>query len=103
MKKIEYTPQALNSLKAITIYYKNEVNNQIATKITSQIRDSIDELSVFPYRCPVSGFSKNIRWMRVQNVPYNVYYSIEEFCILILEILHQRQDHSFLIERYRDK
>ncbi len=103
MKNIAYTPEALNALKGIASYYKSKVNNQVATRVTSQIKSSIDELSVLPNRYPASSFSKNVRRLQVKKVPYTVYYSVEECGVLILEILHQRQDHSFLSERYRDK
>ncbi len=96
MKTIVYTPQALASLKSIASYYKNKAGIQVAKKIVSQIRSSIDDLSVLPERYPCSHFSKNVRKLPVKKLPYTVYYSIEKFDIVILEILHQRRDHSFL-------
>ncbi len=93
MTNIVYTPQALSALKSIASYYKNEVNNQVAMRVTSQIKSSINELSVLPNRYPVSSFSKNIRHLQVKKAPYTVYYSVEKIGVLILEILHQKQDH----------
>ncbi len=101
--KIIYEKYAKISMREIGWYYKENVSDAVSKSILSKITTSVAVLSEFPFRFPATNFSKNVRKLSVKKAPYVVYYFIKEDTVFILEVLHQRQDHSFLSERYQDK
>lgn len=101
MYSIYQQPEVNDALQHILFYYIDTAGYDVALDISIKIEASINSLSHMPKKCQVSDFSKNIRKLSIPNLPYIVYFTIEDNQVIILEIIHGSRNQDFLFEKYK--
>lgn len=94
MKQIKYTPDAAEKLRALKEVVTQEYGAAVAKRIIKSITDAIRGLCVFERKGPEVSKLFNIdtdyRYLFVSK--NYVFYKIEENCIKIINIYHERED-----------
>lgn len=98
---INYEPEAEKALETIAFYYIEQVGLDFANGIMQSIKTAIDSLEIMPERCQKTDFSNDIHRLIIAKPPYSVYFLISGQKVIILDILHNRRDQSFLKEKYK--
>ena len=99
MKKITYTPDAADKLRTLNrvllLQYGSKKSKHIMSQITSAIRD----LAVFEQKGMsvenVLGIPTDYRYIFVSR--QYVFYRIEEECIRIVNLYHEREDFMWAL------
>ena len=94
MKKIKYTPDAADKLrmikKEVTIQYGGKKASEVLRRITTSINDlMVNEKKGLSVEA-MFGVEKDYRYFVV--VPNYIFYKIEDACIKIINIYHERED-----------
>ena len=94
MKKIKYTPDAADKLKALKIAIAQEYGSDTAKKIVKSITDAIRGLCEYEEKGPeVSKMFDIVSDYRYIFVSKNyVFYRIEEKYIRIINLYHEKED-----------
>ena len=94
MKKIKYTPDAADKLRALKIAISQEYGSNNAKKIVKSITDAIRGLCEYEERGPeVSKMFDVVSDYRYIFVGKNyVFYRIEEKDIRIINLYHEKED-----------
>ena len=94
MKKIKYTPDAADKLrelkKAITQSYGADKAIEIVKKITDAIRDLCTNEKKGPAVSQMFGVDTDYRFLFISH--NYVFYRIEDECIRIVNLYHERED-----------
>lgn len=94
MKKIKYTPDAADKLrelkKAITQSYGADKAIEIVKKITDAIRDFGTNEKKGPAVSQMFGVDTDYRFLFISH--NYVFYRIEDECIRIVNLYHERED-----------
>ncbi len=94
MKKIKYTPDAADKLrelkKAITQSYGADKAIEIVKKITDAIRDLGTNEKKGPAVSHMFGVDTDYRFLFISH--NYVFYRIEDECIRIVNLYHERED-----------
>lgn len=93
--------EAREALQNILFYYIDTAGYEVALDISVRIEASINGLTYMPKKCQVSDFSRNIRKLSIPNLPYIVYFTIEEHQVIILEVIHGSKNQEYLFEKYK--
>lgn len=99
---ITYETEAEHALENIAFYYIEQVGLEMAKAIMDSIKERIESLDTMPDRCQKSSFCQNVHKLVIQKPPYSVYYQILGQEVIILEILHNKQDPKFLQSKYQN-
>ncbi len=94
-------PEAKNALRNILFYYVDTVGYEKADNIITQIQSSIESLENMPKRCQISDFSKHVHKLSIPNLPYIVYFFIQENTVIILDVIHGSRNQKNLYEKYK--
>ena len=94
--KIEFLPEAKAELDDAVEYYELQAKGLGAT-FKSFAKSTIKRVSTFPIAWTI--IKPNIRRCIMHKFPYNVLYSIEEDCILIIAIAHHHRYPNYWIDR----
>ena len=94
MKKIKYTPDAADKLRALKLAINREYGGDKAKKIIKSITDAIRGLCDYEEKGPeVSKMFDVVSDYRYIFVSRNyVFYRIEEECIRIINLYHEKED-----------
>ncbi|MGB9237171.1 MAG: type II toxin-antitoxin system RelE/ParE family toxin [Terriglobales bacterium] len=87
---IEWTEQAIRQLDQAHDYIALSNNKELATRITTQIVTTIQQLARFPMSVR-SGRVPGTRELVISNIPFVVAYAIARDRIVILAIYHGAQ------------
>ena len=94
MKKIKYTPDAADKLRALKKTVTQEYGAATAKRIIKSITDAIRGLCEFEKKGPevskIFNVDTDYRYLFVSK--NYVFYRIEEKCIRIINIYHERED-----------
>ena len=88
--KVRYLPRAIKDLENIRRYIAKD-NPSAAWVVASFIRSSIRSLVNMPHRGRATE-EKNVRRLVVTNYPYVVNYRVQGKDIVILTVMHARQN-----------
>ena len=92
--RVVLTSEAINDLRSIFIWYKENASEKIASKIIFKILERTKQLKLFPESCQVEEdlkpLGRNHRRLVVGN--YKVVYRIVEQDVVIDSIYDARQD-----------
>ncbi len=97
--EISYQIEAQEDLKEIIAYYDEIAGFEVAENNLNRILNSIDGLSFMPQKCPVLGFSKEIRKLSVVDLPYLVFFKIIEHKVIILNIFHSSRNPKLIAQQ----
>ena len=94
MKKIKYTPDAADKLRALKSEISQEYGSDSAKKIVKSITDAIRGLCDYEEKGPaVSKMFDVVSDYRYIFVSKNyVFYRIEDKCIRIINLYHEKED-----------
>ena len=94
MKKIKYTPDAADKLRALNIAISQEYGSDKAKKIIKNITDAIRGLCDYEEKGPkVSNIYDVVSDYRYIVVSKNyVFYRVEEKSIRIINLYHEKED-----------
>ena len=94
MKKIKYTPDAADKLRAIKTTISQEYGADSARRIVKRIMDAIRVLCEYEEKGPeVSKIFDVVSDYRYIFVSGNyVFYRVEDKCILIINLYHEKED-----------
>ena len=100
MYKISFSPEAVDDLKEIKQYIKDELCNEQAAKNTvAKILKKVKMLSDFPERgsslSAIIGFDTDYRYLICDN--YIAFYRIENKNILIVRVLYGRRNYMQIL------
>lgn len=87
--KIRYTRRALVDLRLISEYIRQHVP-QGADRARAIIQDQLARLETHPNLGRATA-KRDIRILTITQLPYVVYYQIDEDAVLILHVRHQRR------------
>ncbi len=94
MKKIEYTPDAADRMRAIKSEISGRYGIEKATKIVGRIANMIDNLAVFEQMGSsveqMFGIPYDWRYIFVER--NYVFYRVEEDCIKVINIYNEKED-----------
>jgi plasmid stabilization system protein ParE len=96
--KIEFLPESKAELDDAVEYYELQVKG-LGTTFKSIARSTIKRIATFPTAW--SEIKPNIRRCIMHKFPYNVLYSIEDNCILIIAIAHHHREPNYWINRVK--
>lgn len=101
--KIIYDDKIPEVLKRITSYYTETTSARVAWSMVKNIEDAIKGLNTMPQRCKKINGVLNIRKLILKKPPYTIYYYVDDKAkeVEILDILHNKQDSSFIEEKYK--
>ena len=101
MKKIKYTPDAADKLRAIKMAISQEYGSDSANKIVKSITDAIRGLCDYEEKGPeVSKMIDVVSDYRYIFVAKNyVFYRIEEKYIRIINLYHEKEDFMWQLFR----
>lgn len=100
MYKISFSPEAVDDLKEIKQYIKDELCNEQAAKNTvAKILKKVKMLSDFPESgsslSAIIGFDTDYRYLICDN--YIAFYRIENKSVLLLRILYGRRNYMQIL------
>ena len=99
MKKIKYTPDAADKLRAINrailLQYDSEKAKEIVGRITGAINGLLDNEFKGPSVEEIFGIPSDYRYLYVSR--NYVFYSIETECIKIVNIYNEKEDFMWLL------
>ena len=100
MYKISFSPEAVDDLKEIKQYIKDELCNEQAAKNTvAKILKKIKLLSDFPESgsslSAIIGFDTNYRYLVCDN--YIAFYRIDNKNVLIVRVLYGRRNYMQIL------
>ena len=99
MKKIKYTPDAAEKLRAInsavTAQYGSKKAKEVVRKITGAIRGLTDNEQKGPSVEKMLDVSSDYRYIFVSK--NYVFYRIEDECIKIINIYNEKEDFMWLL------
>lgn len=99
MKKIKYTPDAADKLRAInstvSSQYGSKKAKEVVGKITNAIRGLVDNERKGPSVDKMFGVFSDYRYIFVSS--NYVFYSIESDCIRIINIYNEKEDFMWLL------
>lgn len=99
MKKIKYTPDAADKLRAINSavlsQYGNKKAKEVVGKITNAIRGLVDNEQKGPSVENMFAVSSDYRYIFVSR--NYVFYSVESDCIRIINIYNEKEDFMWLL------
>lgn len=97
MKRIKYTPDAADKLRAINrdILLQYGSHKAIMRSITGAIRGLTDHEEIGPSVEEMFGVACDYRYLFVSR--NYVFYRIEKDCIRIINIYHEREDFMWLL------
>ena len=100
MYKISFSPEAVDDLKEIKQYIKDELCNEQAAKNTvAKILKKIKLLSDFPESgsnlSAIIGFDTDYRYLVCDN--YIAFYRIEDKNVLIVRVLYGRRNYMQIL------
>lgn len=99
MKRIKYTPDAADKLRAINrgilLQYGSQKAKAIMGSITGAIRDLAEHEEFGPSVEEMFGVACDYRYLFVSK--NYVFYRIEKECIRIINIYHEREDFMWLL------
>ena len=103
MKRIKYTPDAADKLRKfrmeIEYRYGTDISKEIIKKITDAIRGLCNNEKSGPEVSQMFDVDADYRYLVVSN--NYVFYRIEDKCILIINLYHEKEDfmhHLFGID-----
>ena len=94
--KIEFLPEAKAELDDAVAYYELQVKG-LGSTFKSTTKSTIKRISAFPTAW--TEIRPSIRRCIMHKFPYNVLYSIEEDCILIIAIAHHHRNPHYWTNR----
>lgn len=99
MKKIKYTPDAADKLRAIKFAISEKYGSKKANEIVGQITHSIRDLTNNENRGPSAeamfGIPTNYRYLYVSK--NYVFYDLEDEYIRIINIYNEKEDFMWLL------
>ena len=87
---IEWTEQALRQLDHAHDYIASSNSEEVATRVTTQIVTTIQQLATFPL-AGRSGRVRDTRELVISNTPFIAAYAIDHDRIVVLAIYHGAQ------------
>ena len=97
--KIEFLPEAKAELDEAVQYYELQVKG-LGTTFKSVAKSTIKRVATFPTAWSI--VRPNIRRCIMHKFPYNVLYSIENNCILIIAIAHHHRYPNYWNDRLKE-
>ena len=94
--KIEFLPEAKDELDDAIEYYELQVSGLGAT-FKNIAKSTIKRISTFPNAW--TEIRPDVRRCIMHKFPYNVLYSVEEECILIIAIAHHHRHPNYWTDR----
>ena len=94
--KIEFLPEAKAELDDAVGYYELQVKG-LGDTFKSVARSTVKRVATFPTAW--TEIKPSIRRCIIHKFPYNVLYSIEEDCILIIAIAHHHRNPNYWTNR----
>ena len=94
--KIEFLPEAKAELDDAIDYYELQVVG-LGDTFKTIAKSTIKRISTFPTAW--TKIRPDVRRCIMHKFPYNVLYSIEEECILIIAIAHHHRNPNYWIDR----
>ena len=94
--KIEFLPEAKAELDDAVGYYELQIEG-LGDTFKDTARSTIKRVATFPTAW--TEIRPSIRRCIMHKFPYNVLYSIEENCILIIAIAHHHRKPNYWIDR----
>ena len=105
--KVILTPYAQNRLQEITEYLLENVSYEVANKVLNGILDSIDTLEKLPDAHAVEHeiSTKKQVYRKIFKWEYKIIYTVKETQIevVVVEIMHSKQNSKSLKERFKGK
>ena len=95
MINISFHPSAIIDVNLSQNWYGQE-SKMAADKFSLSIMKSIKNLEKFPLSFPT--YFANIRRAVVHGFPYNIYYQLENYKIIILAVAHTHRDPLYLTD-----
>ncbi len=99
MKRIKYTPDAADKLRAINklllLQYGSQKAKTIMGNITGSIRELAENEELGPAVEDMFGVACDYRYLFVSR--NYVFYKVESDCIRIVNIYHEREDFMWLL------
>ena len=100
MYKVSFSPEAVDDLKGIKQYIKDELCNEQAAKNTvAKILKKVKMLSDFPESgsnlSAIIGFDTDYRYLVCDN--YIAFYRIEDKNVLIVRVLYGRRNYMQIL------
>ena len=91
--KIKLTEEAQDDFKNMFAYYYEETQDaEYTLRIIRDIRGKIEDLQVFPFRCPPLNYEdETIRALNYKN--YSIQYFVDEKDVVILNVKHAKRRH----------
>ncbi len=96
--KIEFLPEAKAELYDAVNYYELQVKG-LGVTFKSTAKSTIKRVATFPTAW--TEIKPNIRRCIMHKFPYNVLYSIEKDCILIIAIAHHHRNPNYWTNRVK--
>ena len=94
MKQIKYTPDAADKLrmikKEVSMQYGAKKASEVVKRITTSIKDLLVNEKKGPSVEAMFGVETDYRYLVV--VPNYIFYKIEDTCIKIINIYHEKED-----------
>jgi plasmid stabilization system protein ParE len=102
--KVFWTEFALNSLRAIYIYYKSNFSNDIATKIKQNIFFATRQLAIQPYSGSPEPFlnTDRITYRFIISGNYKIIYKVDQSIVYITDVFDCRQNPDKILMRNND-
>lgn len=88
------------AIQDIFQYYIDVADYETADRNITMIEHAINALDTMPNRCPVSDFSPNVRKLVMPKLPYLIFYTIRNFEVVVLDVIHAKRDQNFLFSKY---
>lgn len=88
------------AIRDIFQHYVDVAGYEIADRNITMIEHAINTLDIMPNRCPVSDFSPNVRKLVMPKLPYLIFYTILDFEVVILDVVHAKRDQNLLFLKY---
>lgn len=99
MKRIKYTPDAADKLRALNklllLQYGTHKAKTIMANITSAIRNLTENERIGPSVAEMFGVDSDYRYLFISK--NYVFYKSESDCIRIINIYHEREDFMWLL------
>ena len=94
--EVVFDERAEHDVRVAVEWYENQQNG-LGTQFVSVIDESVERIQQFPRMFPT--VMEGVRRALTKRFPYAVYFQVSESALVVLAVLHNRQDRELLDDR----